>query len=155
MRYLTYFFHSVKWIKYLRLLILSSSRSISNFSLWSFIHMIKSVYHQTVHSTFQYMMRPSLKLGLLQWSHFGEQRFFLSVVSPIIVGTETLSILLMILFNKWFDLKCKHTQTVLYFVCGVFIKILSILNEKNANTFNHILPYNHILDDLCHPKYII
>lgn len=89
--------------------------------------MIKSVYHQTVHSTFQYMMRPSLKLGLLQWSHFGEQLFFFIVFFICSLTNYCCNGNTSHLANdpilKKIDLKCKHTQTVLCFACGIFTEI--------------------------------
>lgn len=51
--------------------------------------------------------------------------FFLSVVSSIIVGKETLSVLLIIPF-KFFDLKCKHTNKFIYlFILSQMKKILN------------------------------
>lgn len=85
----SFFLQSAEWIKKLAFaysLLLSQSAKIS---LWSFIHMIKSVYHQTAHSTSQYMSSPSLKLATLRMSHVGEQQCcFLSVISAIIVGLK-------------------------------------------------------------------
>lgn len=47
--------------------------SISQFSFWSFIRMINLCIIHSVHSTFPYMMRPSLMSGKPQSSHFGGQ----------------------------------------------------------------------------------
>lgn len=54
---------SVLWIKNASVCLFPPPLSISESSFWSFIHMIKSVHHHSVHSTFQYIMRPSLMSG--------------------------------------------------------------------------------------------
>ena len=91
--------------------------------------MIKSVYHHTLPSTFQYMMRPSLKWGMLLSSHFGKQLCFFSSSSSSSSCLQFRQLLLewkhfsnlLIISIKLFDLECKHTQRQFFLCVCVFI----------------------------------
>lgn len=85
--------------------------------------MIKSVYHQTVHSTFQYMMRPSLKLGILLWSGatLANNIFFFSDCSFTNYGWNGNASRLV---NFPISIIWPKTQKVACIICEAFCEII-------------------------------
>lgn len=117
------------WIKNASVSLFSPSLSISESSFWSFIHMIKSVHHHSVHSTFQYMMRPSLMSGKPL-----QRPGVVSVCTLLgfIVGSATFSAL-----TPWglFDPKSKHIQTFACVACAAITRPFSGLHYERTRTY--------------------